>query len=390
VPAPTTAEGFFADNVREKAVYVAGTEEALVAMAQKAVMSNDLSEDAFKKAFPDAVLNTQNVAMAAEQSIPTEGTGLTGQQAYHYLKSALQTVLPLALVLILTLFLVIREKIRETDIVVLGILFTIAGMFLFGIGMEKGISALGSQAGTALPHAYDKTVRYDAAVTLRGIDASSIFTVPGAKDGKRYIWIPGSREDGLPEAVPYNPAHVNPDGSYVHVPVENAVFGRWGRLVGLAVVLAFVFVLGFGATLAEPSLAALGITVEELTTGTYKKSTLIAMVAIGVGCGMAAGFGRILFHWPLAWLLGVPYVLALFLTALASEEFAAIAWDSAGVTTGPITVPLVIAAGLGISREAGGGAAFGVVATASVFPILAVLLSGILNSARAKKRLKTR
>jgi hypothetical protein len=99
-----------------------------------------------------------------------------------------------------------------------------------------------------------------------------------------------------------------------------------------------------------------------------------------------SGFARILFDLPLAWILIAAYALALILTAFSSEEFAAIAWDSAGVTTGPVTVPLVIAAGLGIGREAGAtGGAFGIVATASVFPILAVLISGILNRIKAKR-----
>ena len=126
-----------------------------------------------------------------------------------------------------------------------------------------------------------------------------------------------------------------------------------------------------------------------MTTGIYKKTTLISMVAIGVGFGMTAGFARILFNLPLAWILAVAYLLALILTSFSSEEFAAIAWDSAGVTTGPVTVPLVIATGLGIGRESGAtGGAFGIVATASVFPILAVLISGILNRIKAKKSIR--
>ena len=97
---------------------------------------------------------------------------------------------------------------------------------------------------------------------------------------------------------------------------------------------------------------------------------------------MIAGFGRILFDWPLIPILVVAYALALVLTALSSEEITAIAWDCGGVTTGPITVPLVIAAGLGIGQRAGAAEAFGVVTMASVFPILAVLLSGFVLAAR--------
>ena len=97
---------------------------------------------------------------------------------------------------------------------------------------------------------------------------------------------------------------------------------------------------------------------------------------------MVMGFGRILFAWPIVPLLVGSYALALVLTWFSNEEFSAIAWDCAGVTTGPITVPLVIAAGLGIGQRAGVAEAFGVVTMASVFPILAVLLSGFVVAAR--------
>jgi len=165
--------------------------------------------------------------------------------------------------------------------------------------------------------------------------------------------------------------------------VESAVFSSLGKYAGFGAVLFFVFILGLGATLAEPSLSALGNTVEGLTTGTYSKFTLMRTVALGVGLGLAAGFGRILFDLLLFWVLGPPYAAALVLTWFSSEEFSAIAWDAAGVTTGPVTVPLVIATGLGLG--AGASVSFGVVAAASVFPVLAVLVSGLANEAHARR-----
>jgi hypothetical protein len=298
------------------------------------------------------------------------------------LKSSLGTVLPLAVVLVLTIWLVVRERIRETDITVLGIVFTITGMFLFTLGMEQGISELGAQAGTALPHAYAETTQE---VTIVRADDSAVFTAATPRGPRQYIWV--QQNKSLPQAVPFEPLNYDPrTGIYRYIPVAQAVFAEWGPTVGIIVVLIFVYILGFGATLAEPSLAALGATVEDLTTGTYKKSTLIFMVALGVGAGMSVGFARILFDLPLAWILVISYIPALLLTVISAEDFAAIAWDSAGVTTGPVTVPLVIAAGLSIGRESGiTGGAFGIVAAASVFPILAVLISGILNQNNARK-----
>ncbi|MDR2430634.1 MAG: DUF1538 domain-containing protein, partial [Candidatus Margulisbacteria bacterium] len=239
----------------------------------------------------------------------------------------------------------------------------------------------GAQAGTALPRAYTET-RQPPIVMRGGQDA--VFTVAAPAGPREYIWL---QLNDRPEAVPLERAALDTRaGIYSHTPVQNAVFAGWGRTAGLAAVLVFVYVLGFGATLAEPSLSALGATVEDLTTGTYKKGTLIRTVAIGVGFGMAAGFARILFDLPLIWMLIVSYIPALALTIFSDENFAAIAWDSAGVTTGPVTVPLVIAAGLSIGQESGVlGGAFGVVALSSVFPILAVLISGILNRLHARK-----
>ena len=168
---------------------------------------------------------------------------------------------------------------------------------------------------------------------------------------------------------------------YRWIPEQPPVVGS-DSLWGYALVLFFVFAMGVGATVAEPSLNALGVTLEELTTGTYKRTFLILTVALGVGCGMVAGFGRILFAWPLPTMLVIAYVVALVLTFFSTEEITAIAWDCGGVTTGPITVPLVIAAGLGIGQRAGVAEAFGVVTMASAFPIIAVLISGFVLAAR--------
>ncbi|MDR3170017.1 MAG: DUF1538 domain-containing protein [Treponema sp.] len=385
VPAPSSAVEFFSDDplVRSRAEYVAGDTETLIGMAQNAVKRGALKEQAFHQFFPDAPL-ASTTSEPVVQTEPTDSPKFWRHpvtSVWPYIREALNAVLPLAGVLIITILILIRERIRKLDEVILGLVFTVVGMSLFGIGMERGISSLGSQAGTALPRAYAETVQAD--VVVHGVDDSSIFTVPGPQGGASYIWLPA---DSGPEPVPFvNGQFDSNTKTYRHIPIESAVFSKWGRTAGMLVVLIFVFVLGFGATFAEPSLAALGMTVEELTTGTYRKSTLVTNVALGVGLGMAAGFACILFKLSLAWMLGIPYALALVLTFGCSEEFASIAWDAAGVTTGPITVPLVIAAGLGIGKEAGVTSAFGVVATASVFPILGVLMSGILNRAKARK-----
>ena len=153
-------------------------------------------------------------------------------------------------------------------------------------------------------------------------------------------------------------------------------------------VLIFAFILGYGATMAEPALNALGATVEELTVGTFKKSLLMQAVAIGVAFGIAFGVAKIMFDIPLIMMCGPPYVLLLFITRLSTEEFVNIGWDSAGVTTGPITVPLVLAMGLGIGGEVGVVEGFGILSMASVCPILSVLCVGLVVNSRRKKTLQ--
>jgi len=377
-PAPGASADYFSaeEGPRERALFVAGGEAELKAQASSALGRGQLSAEAFIAAFPDS-------GDEGDAATPAS-SGAGSSWALGHALGALKAVLPLALVLIIVLMVLLRERLRGADEIALGLAFAVLGMFLFNMGMERGLSSLGRQSGASLPRAYETTLRDDKAVTLRGVNEAAVFSAQGEDGPREYLWL---QRPGGPVAVPFDRSSYDEASSaYRHVPVEGALFSAWGRYAGLAAVLLFVFILGVGATLAEPSLAALGATVEELTTGTYRKATLIRNVAMGVGIGMAAGFARILFGLSLSWILAPAYALALMLTLASSEEFSAIAWDSAGVTTGPVTVPLVIAAGLGIGG--GGAASFGVVAAASVFPVLAVLASGIVTQARSRRSIR--
>nr|HPO50693.1 DUF1538 family protein [Spirochaetota bacterium] len=101
--------------------------------------------------------------------------------------------------------------------------------------------------------------------------------------------------------------------------------------------------------------------------------------------GIAFGVSKIIWNIPIIYILALPYLILIFLTLISSEDFVNIAWDSAGVTTGPITVPLVVALGLGIGGNIGVVEGFGILAAASVFPILSVLLVGLYVSIKRKK-----
>jgi hypothetical protein len=131
----------------------------------------------------------------------------------------------------------------------------------------------------------------------------------------------------------------------IEVVAESPLYG-FGA--GLAIAVIFAWILGFGATLAEPALNALGLTVETLSNGAFRKSALMVAVSVGVAFGIAAGVLKIVFAIPIVYLVVPGYAIAVLLTAMSSEGFVNIAWDSAGVTTGPVTVPLVLAMGLGV------------------------------------------
>jgi len=163
------------------------------------------------------------------------------------------------------------------------------------------------------------------------------------------------------------------------------LFGGEGKnIAGLLVVLVFAFIMGYGATLAEPGLNALGIVVEETTIGTFKKSLLIQAVAIGVGVGVSAGIAKIIWNMPLFWMLIPVYMVLLLITGFSTEEFVNIAWDSAGATTGPVTVPLVLSVGLSIGSQVGVVEGFGILALASAWPILSVLVVGLYVNNKRK------
>ncbi|MDQ5944820.1 MAG: hypothetical protein QG619_237, partial [Pseudomonadota bacterium] len=117
---------------------------------------------------------------------------------------------------------------------------------------------------------------------------------------------------------------------------------------------------------------------------------LIHAVAAGVGIGAAIGVARILFNLPLWVLLVAGYVLALGLTFFSREEMVNLAWDSAGVTTGPVTVPLLLALGIGLGEAVGAAEGFGILAMCSVGPIVSVLGTGLWIDMHTRTRRRSK
>ncbi|EIJ34174.1 DUF1538 domain-containing protein [Thiothrix nivea] len=256
------------------------------------------------------------IAAASHASRMASEPGWFQQTPYLEIISGLRAIVPLVLFLLIVMWLVLKEKIQHANQIAYGIILALLGMVVFNLGLSFGLTRLGAQAGSLIPAAFMAI------------------------------------EDVL------------------HSPLYSTV-------LGLTLAFVFAWVLGFGATQAEPALNTLGLTVENLTNGAFRKATLVRAVSAGVAFGLALGVAKIVFGLPLAWLLVPGYLLAAILTFFSSEEFVNIAWDSAGVTTGPITVPLVLAMGLGFGKAVEAIEGFGILSMASICPILSVLLTGL-------------
>ncbi len=145
----------------------------------------------------------------------------------------------------------------------------------------------------------------------------------------------------------------------------------------LWLILTVSFLLGVAITVAEPDLQVLATNVPNINT-----TVLIITVSVGVGIFLLLSMLRILLVIPLRWMLLVFYALIFILAALVDKDFLAVAFDSGGVTTGPMTVPFIMALGVGVSSIRSDSHAqtdsFGLVALCSIGPILAVMLLGFI------------
>lgn len=323
-----------------------------------------------------AVLGSDEKVKAVQRKYDTPTVSPGGVDlAFRNTRIASQAIIPLVAFLLLVLML-LRERLPRADEIFLGVFFALIGMTLFNIGIEIGLAKLGGQVGWRLPSSFQAVALPDQKKVIENFDLAMVQTAIDEKGSPHRFFF--FQDGNRVEALPYDGDDYDPyDKKYVHIPQKGPIYGDESRFLGLLVVLLFAFVMGYGATLAEPALNALGIAVEDITVGTFRKSLLMHAVAFGVGAGITLGVLKIIYGVPLFWLIGPPYLLLVLLTKLSTEEFVNIGWDSAGVTTGPVTVPLVLAMGLGIGNQIGVVEGFGILASASVCPILSVLLIGL-------------
>ena len=238
--------------------------------------------------------------------------------------TTLRDVAPIVLVLVVFQVLVLRQKLPRLKQIVTGFALVVIGLSLFLVGLNDALFPLGETMATQLT-------------------ASNVATT------------------------------------------EAEV--RWTDYM---VVYAIAAAIGFATTIAEPPLIAVALKAESASGGAISAWGLRLAVAVGVAIGVSLGCFRIVTGTPLQWYIIVCYVIVMIQTLFASRTIMPLAYDSGGVTTSTVTVPVVAALGLGLASNIPGRSAlidgFGLIAFASVFPIMSVLSYSLINSKLMKRR----
>nr|VFK31157.1 MAG: Protein of unknown function (DUF1538) [Candidatus Kentron sp. MB]VFK34648.1 MAG: Protein of unknown function (DUF1538) [Candidatus Kentron sp. MB]VFK76847.1 MAG: Protein of unknown function (DUF1538) [Candidatus Kentron sp. MB] len=225
-------------------------------------------------------------------------------------------VLPILVIVIVFQFWVLRRSIPNLGRVVTGFVFVLLGLAFFIEGLELALFPLGKMMAMQL--------------TDPAFISDGIAKLEGQLSWQDYYWV--------------------------------YIFGA---------------TIGFAAAIAEPSLIAVAIKARDVSGGAISTWGLRITVAIGVAVGIGLGTYRIVVGAPLYYYIIASYVLVLFQTLFAPRTIIALAYDSGGVTTSTVTVPLVTALGLGLASTVPGRSpildGFGLIAFACLFPIMAVL-----------------
>ena len=176
-------------------------------------------------------------------------------------------------------------------------------------------------------------------------------------------------------------------------PIGESLAYAFARKGNLLLLLVFAFALGFGTTIAEPALTAVADEAARMAadagaiTNTSDAMDDYALglritVALSVGFAILAGVYRILRGWPIQYFIIAGYIGVVIMTAFAPEEIIGIAYDSGGVTTSTVTVPLVTALGVGLAESIKGRNpmtdGFGLIAFASLTPMIFVMAYGMI------------
>ena len=245
--------------------------------------------------------------------------------------STLIDILPIALILFCFQYLVIRQHLANLKKVLLGMFYVLIGITFFLLGLEEALFPIGrSMAAQMTDAGFLESVRLST----------------GALQWQDYYW------------------------GYI-----------------------FAFAIGAGTTMAEPALIAIAIKARDVSGGTIGVFGLRVAVATGVAIGLALGAYRIVAGLPIHYFIIAGYVVVVVQTFFAPKSIIPLAYDSGGVTTSTVTVPLVAALGLGLAEAVPGRSVlidgFGLIAFASLFPIISVMAYAQISHWRLLRKQKS-
>ncbi|MHA7871481.1 MAG: DUF1538 domain-containing protein [Hyphococcus sp.] len=230
----------------------------------------------------------------------------------------IRDVAPIAVIMAFFQLAVLRRPIPQLKQVLVGFIYVLVGLALFLVGLQEALFPLGETMARQLT---DPAFVYGEASAATGAFET---------DWRAYYWV-----------------------------------------------YLFAAAIGFSTTIAEPSLIAVSLKADEASGGAVKSWPLRIAVAIGVALSIALGAFRIVTGTPLHYYMMAGYVVVIIQTAFAPKEIIPLAYDSGGVTTSTVTVPLVTALGLGLASTVPGRSAlldgFGLIALASLFPMVTVM-----------------
>ena len=166
------------------------------------------------------------------------------------------------------------------------------------------------------------------------------------------------------------------------LPMGEAIGSEIPKSGSIILIVITGFLFGFLATIAEPDVRVLADMIQTVSDNGILKLQLIVVIAVGVGFFVSTAVLRIIYNIPIAYLFTAGYLAIICLSLISPPDYAPIAFDAGGVTTGPITVPFILALGIGVTSVLGGKSAlsdgFGLIGLASIGPIIGVLLMGVI------------
>lgn len=169
---------------------------------------------------------------------------------------------------------------------------------------------------------------------------------------------------------------------FTFFPMGEAIGGELAKHGSILFLVLTTFAISFLATVAEPDVRVLTSTITSVSDDVISRSALLLSIAFGVGIFVVLSMLRIVYGVSIKYLYAGSYLLIIALSLFTPPDYLAISFDSGGVTTGPMTVPLILALGTGVASVMAGRSAlsdgFGLIGFASIGPILGVMLLGVL------------